>query len=106
VRVRKDLVVDSNYGREKFVENMKSFIGKVVTISNVSDAEYMILEDDGYCWTDEMFEGLAEEQIKTKYKVGDKIRFKKGFYYLNGTYTYVWDKGFTTTIYKIIDNED
>ena len=63
VRVRKNLALGSHYGREKFVEKMKSFIGKAVTISKVCDASYMILEDGGYAWTDEMFEGLAEEDF-------------------------------------------
>jgi hypothetical protein len=73
VRVKKDLVIDSCYGREDFVEEMKSFIGKIVTISKVIDEEYMILEDDGdYAWTEEMFEGLANEAPSITKRINNK----------------------------------
>jgi hypothetical protein len=85
VRVRKDLAVGSNYGRERFVENMKSFIGKVVTISNVSDAEYMILEDDSYGWTDEMFEGLANEAPSIAKRINDKHDILNGLLNSDGS---------------------
>ena len=79
VRVRKDLVIDSNYGREDFVEEMKSFIGKVVTISKVIDEEYMILEDDGdYAWTEEMFEGLANEAPSITKRINEKHNILNG----------------------------
>jgi hypothetical protein len=57
---------------------MKSFIGKAVTISKVFDASYMILEDSGYAWTDEMFEGLAEEDFDENTDNGNTIR--PGYY--------------------------
>lgn len=79
VRVRKDLVIDSNYGREDFVEEMKSFIGKVVTISKVIDEEYMILEDDGdYAWTEEMFEGVANEAPSITKRINEKHNILNG----------------------------
>ena len=43
------------------------FCGKIVTISNISDVTdtYKIEEDNGqYIWTDEMIEGLVEEETK------------------------------------------
>ena len=79
VRVRKDLVIDSCYGREDFVGEMKSFIGKVVTISKVIDEEYMILEDNGdYAWTEEMFEGLANEAPSITKRINNKHNILKG----------------------------
>ena len=55
---------------------MVTFCGQVVTISSVQSLRevYHIKEDGGtFDWTDEMIEGLAEEETKPKFKVGDKI---------------------------------
>ena len=85
VRVRKDLVIDSSYGREDFVEEMKSFIGKVVTISKVIDEEYLILEDDGdYAWTEEMFEGANIAPSITK-RINDKHNILNGLLNSDGS---------------------
>lgn len=51
------------------IMNIKTsqFCGKIVTISNISDVTYTykIQEDNGqYFWTDEMIEGLVEEEGK------------------------------------------
>ena len=41
-----------------FIDDMKEFCGKVVTIERIEDDVYIIAEDDWYwAWTDEMFEG-------------------------------------------------
>ena len=73
VRVRKDISVKGNWG---FVEEMKSFIGKAVTISRLVspyDDEYMILEDGGeYVWTEELFEGLANEAPSITKRINKK----------------------------------
>lgn len=67
VRVRKDLVANYKYGYDYFDEKMAPFVGKVVTISEVVDGEYEILEDGICLWTEEMFEGLANDAIKPNY---------------------------------------
>jgi hypothetical protein len=86
VRVRKDLAVDYCYGREDFVEEMKSFIGKIVTISKVIDEEYMILEDNGdYAWTEEMFEGLANEAPSIVKRINDKHHILNGLLNSDGS---------------------
>jgi hypothetical protein len=86
VRVKKDLVIDSSYGREDFVEEMKSFIGKIVTISKVIDEEYMILEDDGdYAWTEEMFEGLANEAPSIVKRINNKHDILNGLLNSDGS---------------------
>ena len=86
VRVKKDLVIDSSYGREDFVEEMKSFIGKIVTISKVIDEEYMILEDDGdYAWTEEMFEGVANEAPSITKRINDKHNILNGILNSDGS---------------------
>ena len=79
VRVRKDLVVNSYYGGADFVEEMKSFIGKVVTISKVIGNDYKILEDNGdYVWTKEIFEGLANEAPSITKRINEKHNILNG----------------------------
>ena len=64
-------------GSESFTHPMSHFCDKVVTIVTIQDDCYRILEDDGdWYWTDEMIEGLAEEETKPKFKVGDEVRIK------------------------------
>ena len=52
------------------VDKMIAWCGKVVTIKRADRNNYAIKEF-GYNWTDEMFEGLAEEELK--FKVGDRV---------------------------------
>lgn len=57
--------------------NMKKYCGQIMTISIVRGCSYSMIEDDcQYAWTDEMIEGLAEEETKPKFKVGDKVKDK------------------------------
>ena len=64
VRVRSDLEVNMDYGPQTFVREMSQYIGKVVTISETYSNRYNIKEDeDEWYWTDEMFEGLAEDEL-------------------------------------------
>lgn len=64
VRIREDLVIGGNYGGSVAVDDMEDMGGSVVTIERVGNLGYYIEEDpDGYCWTDEMFEGLVEEEL-------------------------------------------
>ena len=74
VKVREDLVVGEKYDNEYFVSAMLEFKGKEVTISIVYDYNkgYRI-EERGFTWTDEMIEGLVVRNIKSSFKVGDKV---------------------------------
>ena len=59
-----DLIRDNDSGFN-FIETMAAFCGKVMTISDINCDYYNMLEDSGeYYWTDEMFEGLAQEYPK------------------------------------------
>ena len=50
-------------GKHVFSSLMLEFCGKVVTITGANNNEYDIEEDSGYFfWTDDMFEGLADEE--------------------------------------------
>lgn len=64
VRVRRDLKNDVSYGSQCTVEEMMDYKGNVVTISEVGQTCYQIEGDEeGWSWTDEMFEGLVEEEL-------------------------------------------
>ena len=64
-------------GEFSFVEGMKKFCSETLTISEDVGDGYLMLEDYyGYVWTDEMIEFKVEEETKTKFKVGDKVRIK------------------------------
>ena len=69
-------VVHIENGEYLFFESDTIWCSKVITIVDVClDEYYTIAEDFGkHRWTDEMFEGLAEEkEIIPKFKVGDMI---------------------------------
>ena len=72
VRVRKDLKERMGYGCERFTDAMKKQMGKIVTISNVIDDRYYYIQEDIYNWTDEMFEGLVEDELTAE----EAIRLK------------------------------
>ena len=80
VRVRSDLRIGERYHDMTFLNDMAKFMGQVVTINKVKYSWYGI---DGYhdtFWTDEMFEGLAEEKPDKptpKFKVGDRVKVIK-----------------------------
>lgn len=64
VKVRSDLKNDVSYGSQCTVEEMMDYKGSVVTISEVGQTCYQIEGDEeGWSWTDEMFEGLADEEL-------------------------------------------
>ena len=64
-----------------FIPEMVEHCGTVVTIKDVfedidDNVVYYCMEDIIWDWTDEMIEGLAEEENKPKFKVGDEVRIK------------------------------
>ena len=64
VRVVSILKAGEKYGDKKFTKGMEKYRGEVVTISKVYCNRYCIKEDyEGWYWTDEMFEGLAEDEL-------------------------------------------
>jgi len=62
VRVRRDLNKGMIYNEFTVTTPMADKAGDIVTISAVSRRYYHIAEY-GCCWTDEMFEGLAEDEL-------------------------------------------
>ena len=66
-----------------FTPGMSQFCGKVMTISDVfediDDNGVYYMEEIDYDWTDEMIEGLVEEETKPKFNVGDRVITNKGY---------------------------
>jgi hypothetical protein len=59
-------LITSSKGTFNFIRPMARLCGKVVTIMHVGSNFYDILEDSDYCWTDEMIEGLVEDETSIK----------------------------------------
>ena len=62
VRVRKDLVPDSEYGGVCYVEFMDKFKDKECVITNMDDTSYRINNSE-FWWTDEMLEPDDERTL-------------------------------------------
>ena len=62
VRVRKDLVPNSEYGGVCYVEFMDKFKDKECVITNMDDTSYRINNSE-FWWTDEMLEPVDDEKI-------------------------------------------
>ena len=62
VRVRRDLEDGETYGGWDALEDMVKMRGEIVTIRRVRSSAYE-LEENYLMWTDEMFEGLVEEEL-------------------------------------------
>ena len=62
VRVRKDLDESTYYGGYGVRSEMLDKVGCVVTIEKLLSNCYRI-DECGYIWTDEMFEGLVEDEL-------------------------------------------
>ena len=55
-----------------FICDMKKYCGQIMTINVVGGFSYDMIEDDGtYVWTDEMIEGLVEEEVDLIPKFGE-----------------------------------
>ena len=76
VKVKGDLVVGERYGGTMFASGMKGY--REITIRSLEtriDGKCVyISEEDRYCYTDEMIEGLA---LNNKYNIGDRVRIKE-----------------------------
>ena len=65
-----------------FWKNMTRHCGETMKITTVkvdpedSNKGYYFMENSEERWTDEMIEGLVEEENKPKFKVGDEVRIK------------------------------
>ena len=62
VRVRKDLVPNSEYGGVCYVEYMDKYKDKECVITNMDDTSYRINNSE-FWWTDEMLEYVDDEKV-------------------------------------------
>ena len=71
----KDINGNVHCGDKVFDDYMSVFCGNVVTIGGVYPYNAYDIREDMHCraWTDEMIEGLVEEETQPKFKVGDKV---------------------------------
>ena len=63
VRVRKDLVPNSEYGGVCYVEVMDKFKGEKCVITDIWDQSYQI-DNFGYWWSEEMFESVDDDLLE------------------------------------------
>ena len=75
----KDSMDEVACGNTNFIPDMTKYCEEIITISSVLPTleVYRIKEDGGmFNWTDEMIEGLVEEEAKPepKFKVGDSVK--------------------------------
>ena len=71
VRIREDLIVNSNYGGEMFCGGyMETLKGRIATIVEVYDClSYDIdIDEEGWMWTEEMFE-IIEKEVSVNMKI-------------------------------------
>ena len=88
VKVRKDLVVDKDYGGYDFVSSMEKFKGEIVTIESVDGNHYHIEEDESefkYGWVDEMLEPIKVvtnwDKVKEELNLEDFVKeYVRGLY--------------------------
>ena len=60
-----------------FIPEMFRYCGEILTISQVvEESKHYLVSECAFAWTDEMIEGLVEEENKPKIKVGDEVRIK------------------------------
>ena len=60
-------------GYHIFTKDMSKFCGCTMIVCNRTNLGVMTMGGSASYWTDEMIEGLAEEEKKPEFKVGDKI---------------------------------
>lgn len=73
VRVRRDLEEYGQYGKYGANRNMAELHGSIVEIKKVENEKQRYeINDNLYYWTDEMFEGLAEDELTAE----EAIRLK------------------------------
>ena len=62
-KVREDLEYNVFYGGNRVNEDMIMHKGKILTIRAIEGRNYL-MEEDNWCWTDEMLEDVKEELLK------------------------------------------
>jgi hypothetical protein len=68
VRIREDLITNKRYNGLSFIPSMEQYKGKVATITNIIFGDHYIidLDDNDWCWADEMFEDIVSNSMTVK----------------------------------------
>ena len=88
--------------------HMTKYCGQIMTISIVGGYSYSMIEDDGaYSWTDEMIEGLVEEENLIERVDDNGLPFNewlshKGFFYVPDGYELKDENGNVINARKIV----
>jgi hypothetical protein len=100
VRIREDLITNKRYNGLSFIPSMEQYKGKVATITNIIFGDHYIidLDDNEWCWADEMFEDI--KNIPKNVDIGYYLdycghRVIENVYY--GGYAHNHDHVFCTT---------
>lgn len=108
VKIREDLIVNTDYGVDTFEPEMAEFKGQVATIVKVKKDTYAInLDTYAWNWTDEMFENeidvtkLKDDANEQTVDIGYNLKYCghrviKNVYY--GGYAHDHDHVFCTTV--------
>ena len=87
----KDKYGDVNF----FIEEMSKFCGEIMTIKHISEVSYIMEESDiAYGWTDEMIEGLVEEEVFIKANDIYNEEYSKGEYCHEQSFKWGFQEGY------------
>lgn len=67
VKIRSDLIANTEYGIQKFVANMMKYCGMSFIISEITPSGSYRFKDLSYFWTDEMIVGIYKSSIKDRF---------------------------------------
>ena len=91
-------LIYSHGAKFNFLKEMSTFCGKEMTITEVDDYEckyYEMKEDSGdYHWTDEMIEGLVEEEVFIKANDIYNEEYSKGEYCHEQSFKWGFQEGY------------
>ena len=101
-------LIETTYSSYNFIKVMRGLCGKVMTISSDNSYYYDMVEDNGeYFWTDEMIEGLVEEENLIERVDDNGLPFNewlshKGFFYVPDGYELKDENGNVISATKIV----
>lgn len=99
VKIREDLIPDTKYGTQIFVEQMKNYCGREAIIKHVyenNDGEYLInIDCRDWIWTNEMFDDKVDITPMTVLDLLNKTNIEAGGFVVSISYPMA---GFKATI--------
>ena len=102
VRVRRDLNTVGIYGGVH--ANPEMVEKEIVTIASVNSC-YCKIEEDNFCWTPEMFEGLAEEELTAEEAIKIQAEICRSMGICADCPIYKEKDGYTCEVFKAKNSE-